>query len=177
MRFMHFICINTDLGLRLRQQPNHTAYNIQDNSIVRLASLGTLLCTTPYQHCCQNRGHWHYPNGSIVPASQSGTLLFTSRIDQGLGLHQRTDFQETIPGVDGVYKCEIPDENGLTQALSAWIYNGPPCKLPDLLHLCYDVFVHFHVVGHVYLTLYLQLLYPERTQLHIYDVVAHFAYI
>ena len=120
---------HTDLGLRVRQQPNHTAYNIRDSSIVRLATLGTLLCTTPYQPCCQNRGQWHYPNETVVPTSQSGTLLFTSRLDQGiLGLHQRTDFQETIPGVDGVYKCQIPDENGITQTLSAGIYSGPPCK-------------------------------------------------
>ena len=126
---------NTDLGLRLRHQSNHTAYNIQDNSIVRLAALGTLLCTTPYQHCCQNRGQWHYPNGSVVPTSQDGTVLFTSRTDQGgLNLKRRTDFQETIPGVDGVYECQIPDVNGRTQTLSAWIFSGPLCKFSALLH-------------------------------------------
>ena len=124
---------NTDVGLRLRYQSNHTAYNIQDNSIVRLAALGTLLCTTSYQQCCQNRGQWHYPNGSVVPTSQPGSLLFTSRTDQGiLGLQPRTNFQETIPGVDGVYKCQIPDENGITQNLYTWIYSGPPCKLTAL---------------------------------------------
>ena len=128
-------CINTDLGLRLRQHSNHTAYNIRDNSIVRLAALGTLLCTTPYQNCCQNRGQWRYPNGSVVPASQDGTLLFTSRLDQGgLGLQARANFQETYPGVDGVYKCLIPDKNGITQTLSVWIYS---CKFSGLLHLCY----------------------------------------
>ena len=137
---VHHTCFNTDLGLRLRQHPNHTAYNIRDNSIVRLAALGTLLCTTPYQHCCQNRGQWRYPNESVVPASQSGTFLFTSRLDQGgLGLQPRTNFQETYPGVDGVYKCQIPDKNGITQTLSAWIYSGPLCKFSALLHLCYKV--------------------------------------
>ena len=126
---------NTDVGLRLRYQSNHTAYNIQDNSIVLLAALGTLLCTTPYQPCCQNRGQWHYPNGTVVPTSQDGTLLFTSRTDQGgLNLKRRTDFQETIPGVDGVYECQIPDVNGRTQTLSAWIFSGPLCKFSALLH-------------------------------------------
>ena len=105
---------------------------------MRLAALGTLLCTTPYQNCCQNRGQWQYPNGSVVPASQDGTLLSTSRLDQGiLGLQARANFQETYPGVDGVYKCLIPDKNGITQTLSAWIYSGPPCKFSALLHLCY----------------------------------------
>ena len=119
---------HTDVGLRLRQQPNHTAYNIRDHSIVRLAALGTLLCVTPYQNCCQNRGQWRYPNGSIVPASQDGTLLFTSRFDQGvLGLQGSTNFSHE--SVDGVYECQIPDEDGRTQSLSAWIYSGPPCKL------------------------------------------------
>ena len=147
------ICMNTDLGIMLRQQSNHTLFNIQDNSILRLAALGTLLCITPYQPCCQNEGQWHYPNGTVVPASQNGTLLFTSRIDQGLGLHQRKNFQETIPGVDGVYECQIPDENGITQTLSAWIYSGPPCKFTVLLHLhvCHDVFIYFHVVGYYYI--------------------------
>ena len=126
---------NTDLGLRLRHQSNHTVYNIQDNSIVRLAALGTLLCTTSYRPCCQNRGQWHYPNGSVVPTSQDGTILFTSRNDQGiLSLKRRTDFQGTIPGVDGVYECQIPDVNGRTQTLSAWIFSGSLCKFSALLH-------------------------------------------
>ena len=80
-------------------------------------------------------GQWHYPNGSVVPTSQDGTLLFTSRSNQGiLSLKQRIDFQETIPGVDGVYKCQIPDINGRTQTLSAWIFSGPLCKFSALLH-------------------------------------------
>ena len=121
---------HTDIGLKLQQQPNHTAYNIRDNSIVRLAALGTLLCLTSYRPCCQNRGHWHYPNGSVVPASQAGALFFTSRTDQGrLSLQRRTGFQETYPGVDGVYECQIPDENRRTQTLYVGIYSGPLCKL------------------------------------------------
>ena len=122
----------TDLGFRLRQQPNHTAYKIRDNSIVRLAALGTLLCTTPYQPCCQNRGHWHYPNESVVPTSQDGTVLFTSRTDHGrLDLQRRAGFSHE--SADGVYECQIPDENGRTQTLYAWIYSGPLCKLLPLL--------------------------------------------
>ena len=133
-RYVDYLSYHTDVGFRLRHHSNHTAYNIRDNSNVRLATLGTLLCTTPYQHCCQNRGQWHYPNAAVVPASQSGTLLFTSRLDQGiLGLQRRTGFQESFqesyPGVDGVYKCQIPDVNGRTQTLYAWIYSGSLCKL------------------------------------------------
>ena len=122
----------TDLGLRLRHQSNHTAYKIRDNSIVRLAALGTLLCTTPYQPCCQNRGHWHYPNESVVPTSQDGTLLFTSRTDHGrLDLQRRAGFNHE--SADGVYECQIPDENGRTQTFYTWIYSGPLCKLLPLL--------------------------------------------
>ena len=137
-RLLHHCCYcndlpyHTDVGLRLRHQSNNITYNIRDNSIVRLAALGTLFCTTPYQHCCQNRGQWHYPNESVVPASQSGTLLFTSRLDQGiLSLQRRSDLSHESG--DGVYECQIPDMNGRTQTLYAWIYNGPLCKL---LHLC-----------------------------------------
>ena len=150
------IIYHTDFGLGFRQQSNHTTYNIRDNSIVRLAALGTLLCTTPYQHCCQNRGQWHYPNGSAVPTSQSGTILFTSRNDQGiLSLKRRTDFQETIPGVDGVYECQIPDINGRTQTLSAWIFSGPLCKFSALLHFCFECALKCnpHVgMTHIYMT-------------------------
>ena len=122
----------TDLGLRLRHQSNHTAYKIRDNSIVRLAALGTLLCTTPYQHCCQNRGQWHYPNESVVPTSQDGTLLFTSRTDHGrLDLQRRAGFNHE--SADGVYECQIPDENGRTQTFYTWIYSGSLCKLLPLL--------------------------------------------
>ena len=122
----------TDLGLRLRHQPNHTAYNIRDNSVVRLAALGTLFCTTPYQHCCQNRGHWHYPNESVVPTSQDGTLLFTSRTDHGrLDLQRRAGFSHE--SADGVYECQIPDKKGRTQKFYTWIYSGPLCKFLSLL--------------------------------------------
>ena len=130
-------CVNNllhhiDVELRLRHQPNHTAYNIRNNSIVHFTALGTLLCTTPYQHCCQNRGHWHYPNGSVVPTSQSGALLFTSRLDRGLGLQRRISLSHE--SVDGVYKCLIPDQNGITHTLYAWIYSGPLCKFLTLIY-------------------------------------------
>ena len=95
---------------------------------MRLAALGTLLCTTPYQQCCQDRGQWHYPNESVVPTSQDGTLLFTSRTDQGgLDLQWRAGFSHE--SIDGVYECQIPDENGRTQTLYVGIYSGPLCKL------------------------------------------------
>ena len=84
----------TDLGLRLCHQSNHTAYKIRDNSVVRLAALGTLFCTTPYKHCCQNRGHWHYPNESVVPTSQDGSLIFTSRTD-----HRRLDLRGELVSI------------------------------------------------------------------------------
>ena len=127
-----YIFYHTDVGLRLRHQSNHTAYKIRDNSIVRLAALGTLLCTTPYHPCCQNRGHWHYPNESVVPTSQDGTLLFTSRTDHGrLDLQRRAGFNHE--SADGVYECQIPDVNGRTQTLYTWIYSGPLCKLLPLL--------------------------------------------
>ena len=118
---------HTDVELRFRQHPNHTAHNIPENGIVRLATLGTLLCTTPYQNCCQNRGHWQYPNGSVVPTSQDGTLLFTSRTDKGrVSLQKRTSF--THESANGVYECQIPNENGRTQTLYVGIYSGPLCK-------------------------------------------------
>ena len=132
---VYHTCFNTDLGLRLRQHSNHTAYNIRDNSIVRLAALGTLFCTTPYQHCCQNRGQWRYPNETVVPTSQARTLFFTSRTDQGvLGLQRRTSFNHE--SADGVYECQIPDVNGRTRNLYTWIYSGSLCKLPALAFSC-----------------------------------------
>ena len=119
---------HTDIGIKLQQQPSLTAYNIRDNSIVRLAALGTLLCTTSYRPCCQNRGQWHYPNGSVVPTSQDGSLIFTSRTDHGrLDLQRRAGFSHE--SADGVYECQIPDVNGRTQTRYVGIYSGPLCKL------------------------------------------------
>ena len=135
---------HTDVGLRLRHQFNHTAYKIRDNSIVRLAALGTLFCTTPYQHCCQNRGQWHYPNGSVVPASQDGSLIFTSRSDLGgLGLQRRAGFSHE--SVDGVYECQIPDVNGRTQTRYVGIYSGPLCELQLC---CIKSYVHLFKCGY-----------------------------
>ena len=135
---------HTDVGLQFRQQPNHTAYYIQDNSILRLAALGTLHCITPYRPCCQNRGHWHYPNESVVPTSQDGSLIFTSRTDRGrLDLQRRAGFSHE--SADGVYECQIPDEKGIAQTFYTWIYSGTLCELQLC---CIKSYVHLFKCGY-----------------------------
>ena len=125
------ICCFPDVWLTISRQYN-AANNIPNRGSVRLAALGTLICTTVYRPCCSTpgQGGWYYPNGSVVPPAAGGATLFTSRSGQGyIGLNQRNNFRENGLNVDGVYSCEVPDASGMNDTLYVGIYSGPVCKL------------------------------------------------
>jgi len=126
--FMRIYCF-PDVWLAIYNAP----YNIPNRGVVRLATLGILICRTVYRPCCSTvgQGGWYYPNGSAVPPASGGATLFTGRSSQGyIALNQRNNFSENSLNVDGVYSCEVPDASGTTETLYVGIYSGPVCKLP-----------------------------------------------
>ena len=70
-------------------------------------------------------GVWYYPNGTQVPLftgainDQSAPRpLFSKRFNGQIALARR----DGLLGIEGLYTCIIPDENGVNQTLVAGAY-------------------------------------------------------
>ena len=71
-------------------------------------------------------GVWHYPNGTQVPLftgvfddSSAPRPLFSKRFNGQIALARR----EGLSGIEGLYTCIIPDENGVNQTLVVGAYS------------------------------------------------------
>uniref|UniRef100_A0A1X7T0R0 Uncharacterized protein n=1 Tax=Amphimedon queenslandica TaxID=400682 RepID=A0A1X7T0R0_AMPQE len=72
-----------------------------------------------------NIGVWYYPNGTEVPLfdgpiddSSAPSPVFSKRFSGQIALARRAG----ISGYEGLYKCIIPDENGVNQTLVVGVY-------------------------------------------------------
>ena len=96
---------------------NGTTY--QNNSIVTLEEIGeggnTLFCITDKGNAI---GNWYFPNGSRVPGSGIQSRFFRSRGKMAVNLQRRRG------GVEGIYRCEIPDTMNVTQTIYIGVYSA-----------------------------------------------------
>ena len=81
-----------------------------------------LLCITDLAGCCRNSGNrsalgnWYYPNGTRVP---SFGKQWDIRTGQGvISLNLRRG------GMEGIYRCVIPDTTGVDQTLYIGVYTA-----------------------------------------------------
>ena len=110
---------------------NGTRY--QNNSIVTLEDIGeddtALLCMTNLTACCQRNdtgknetalGNWFFPNGTKVPSNKSNRSwdFYIDRVEMVVHLNRREG------GVDGIYRCEIPDSTNITQTIYIGVFNA-----------------------------------------------------
>ena len=72
-----------------------------------------------------NIGVWYYPNGTEVPLfdgafdnSSASSPVFSKRFSGQIALARRGG----LSGYEGLYKCIIPDENGVNQTLVVGAY-------------------------------------------------------
>ena len=72
-----------------------------------------------------NIGVWYYPNGTEVPLfdgdftdSSAPSPVFSKRFSGQIALARRAG----LAGYEGLYKCIIPDENGVNQTLVVGAY-------------------------------------------------------
>ena len=72
-----------------------------------------------------NIGVWYYPNGTEVPLvtkalndNRNPSPVFSRRFSGQIALARRAG----LAGYEGLYKCIIPDENGVNQTLVVGIY-------------------------------------------------------
>ena len=114
----------------------------QNNSVVTLEDIGedddALLCVTNQTDCCRRTytdgyvlvfGNWLFPNGTKVPndiVNQSLNLIWNFHRSRGqmvVGLNRRGG------GVNGVYRCEIPDAMNVTQTIYIGLYTASDGKV------------------------------------------------
>ena len=69
-----------------------------------------------------NIGLWYYPNGTQVPlfAENSQIVIFSKRFKGQIALARN----KGLAGIEGLYNCIIPDENGVNQTLVVGIYTN-----------------------------------------------------
>ena len=72
-----------------------------------------------------NIGVWYYPNGTEVPLfdgnfgnSSAPRPVYSKRFSGQIALARR----DGVSGYEGLYKCIIPDENGVNQTLVVGAY-------------------------------------------------------
>ena len=103
----------------------------QNNSNVILDDFGeggdALLCITNQTACCQPPytgvmgpalGNWFFPNGTRVPSGVSGWDFYRNRGQMMVRMNRRRG------GVEGIYRCEIPDTLGFTQTIYIGVYSA-----------------------------------------------------
>ena len=105
----------------------------QNNSFVFLEDIGegdndALLCITNQTACCRpggmgtGLGNWFFPNGTRVSNeginSTSGLNwdFYSTRGEMVVLIHRRRG------GVEGIYRCEIPDAMNVTQTIYIAVY-------------------------------------------------------
>ena len=98
----------------------------QNNSIVILEDIGegdeVLFCITNYTACCRSGGtvfaNWFFPNGTRVPSLGIQWDFYRNRGEMEVCLHRRRG------GVEGIYRCEIPDTMNVTQTIYIGVYSA-----------------------------------------------------
>ena len=86
-----------------------------------------LLCITNLTTCCQSTemgrtlGNWFLPNGTRVPSSNEtsgeGWDFYTDRGQMVVRMKRRRG------GVEGIYRCDIPDAMNGTQTIYIGVYS------------------------------------------------------
>ena len=81
-----------------------------------------LLCMTNFTACCGDEngsvfGNWFFPNASRV-FSQTSEDFYRTRGQMVVHLNRRRD------GVEGIYRCEIPDSMNVKQTIYIGVYTG-----------------------------------------------------
>ena len=83
----------------------------------------TLMCVTDLIDCCQSeaRANWYYPNGNRV--TEGGSQLFRTNRGQNEELNGQQFYGSVriwryfTPSERGLFRCEIPDTENVTQTL------------------------------------------------------------
>ena len=90
-----------------------------------------LFCMTNQTACCRPPytggngsvfGNWFFPNGTRVPSSGSQWDFYRNRGQMVVRMNRRRD------GVEGIYRCEIPDAMNVTRTVYIGVYSASTGK-------------------------------------------------
>ena len=103
----------------------------QNNSLVNLEDIGegldaALLCVTDNTACCGRAqvpgggvlGNWYYPNGTGVVNMGDVWEFYRLRDQSVVYMNRRRG------GLDGIYRCVIPDTTGVDQTIYIGVYSA-----------------------------------------------------
>ena len=91
----------------------------------------SLLCITNQTACClppytggmeRALGNWFFPNGSRVLSGLNQWNIYSDRGQMVVRLNRRKG------GVEGIYRCEIPDAMNVTQNIYIGVYSASTGK-------------------------------------------------
>ena len=97
-----------------------------DDALLCVTDL-TACCRRPYTgYCGAGLGNWYFPNGTRVPSSGAQW-----------DFHRTTGWmvkrlQRRRGGVDGIYRCLIPDKAGVNQNIYIGVYSA---NTGELVHV------------------------------------------
>ena len=86
-----------------------------------------LLCMTNFTACCRPPytgengsvlGVWFFPNRTVIPSSGAHGDYYRTRGKMVVRLNRRRG------GVDGIYRCEIPDSMNVPQTIYIGVYTA-----------------------------------------------------
>ena len=118
-----------------------------NNSIVILKDIGegrdALLCMTNQTACCRPSnagngsvlGNWFFPNGTRVPSSGNQWDFYRTRGQMMVHLTRRRG------GMEGIYRCEIPDAMNVTQNIYIGVYSASTGEWSILFCSCCNAHV------------------------------------
>ena len=89
-----------------------------------------LLCVTNLSACCRSpnaRGNWFFPNKTRVPSAGVHWDFHRTRDQMVVPLQRRRG------GVNGIYRCEIPDSINVTQSIYIGVYTAGTGECRTLL--------------------------------------------
>ena len=82
-----------------------------------------LLCKTNLTACCRKKrdsstplGNWFFPNGTRVGDESNGSDFYRARAHMVVRLNRKRG------GVEGIYRCVIPDSMNVIQTIYIGVY-------------------------------------------------------
>ena len=79
----------------------------------------TLMCVTDLEDCCESpmRGDWYYPDGNRVTGMGSSAFRTNRGQNENSGEGLVRIWRYYTPLERGLFRCELPDANGVNQSL------------------------------------------------------------
>ena len=122
------------ISLRGRVIHNHGLVTTQDIGVdpTRTNLAIGLLCNTTYEECCTSNdaASWYHGHYTGMVEISNRLAFGMSKTEQSLNLFRNRALTTNPSATDGIWRCTIPDQNGVQQTKYIGIYaNGTTGQL------------------------------------------------